>query len=159
MRTEFYLSLFCGFMSFILSFIISLFIIPEEAFILSVMGGTLFTILLFPCLLYSNKRNNNKYLNIERKKNIHYYYKANGNFYIEKKVLNGNLYLCDNKIIIISIDQKPYLIEELALPLIDELVFDGFNMNICTKGGHKYLFVSNELPQIINILKDKNIIK
>lgn len=135
MKVKLFLSMFCGSLFGIITFLICVFILPEEALEMALMTGVLFALFLFPVLIYDEKKTKNKYLKLEKEISSVVFYKANGNFNLGKKVRNGNIYFCENGIIFASFDEKPFAVEEVLLPFIEKYEFDNFHVNIYTKDG------------------------
>ena len=119
MNVKIFLSVFWGAFFGIMTFLICIFILPEEALGLSLMTGVLFALFLFPALIYDEKKT--KYLKLEKEIISAVFYKANGNFNLGKSVRNGNIYFCENGIIFASFDQKPFAVEEVLLPFIENM--------------------------------------
>lgn len=155
MKAKIFLSVFCGALFGIMTFLICIFILPEEALGLALMTGVLFALFLFPVLIYDEKKTNKKYLKLEKEITSAIFYKANGNFNLGKSVRNGNIYFCENGIIFASFDQKPFAVEEVLLPLIEKYEFDDFHMNIYTKDERKFLITTADAKEVLEILRDK----
>lgn len=155
MKIIFFLSILCGGLFGLMTFLICVFILPEEAMILAVMSGVLFTLLLFPVLIFEKKRMQKKYSEFEKEITSPIFYKANGNFNLGKKVRNGNIYFCENGIVFASLDQKPFAVEEILLPFIEKYEFDNIHMNVYTKDERKFLITTTEATEILKILKEK----
>lgn len=155
MKTEIFLSLFCGIFVGIITFLIFIFISSEEAFMTALMAGVLFTLLLFPAIMYERRRADKKYSKLEKEFTSTIFYKANGNFDLGKTVRNGNIYFCENGIVFASLDQKPFAVEEILLPFIEKYEFDDFHVNIYAKDGRKFLIATIQAKEIVKILKDK----
>lgn len=155
MKIKIFLSLFCGSLFGLITFLICVFILPEEAFVMALMTGVLFALFLLPVLIYDEKKTKNHYTKLEKELSSVVFYKANGNFKLENKVRNGNIYFCENGIICASFDSKPFAVEEVWLPAIEKYEFDDLHMNIYTKDGRKFLITTAQSKEILAILKNR----
>lgn len=155
MKVKIFLSMFTGAFFGIITFLICIFILPEEALGMALMTGVLFALFLLPVLIYDEKKTNKKYLKLEKEISSVVFYKANGNFNLGKSVRNGNIYFCENGIIFASFDQKPFALEEVILPFIEKYEFDDIHMNIYTKDERKFLITTADAKEILKVLKDK----
>lgn len=155
MKAKIFLSVFCGALFGIMTFLICIFILPEEALGLALMTGVLFALFLFPVLIYDEKKTNKKYLKLEKEIESVVFYKANGNFNLGKTVRNGNIYFCENGIIFASFDAKPFAVEEVLIPFIEKYEFDDIHINIYTKDERKFLITTADAKEILKVLKDK----
>lgn len=156
MKVKFCLSVICGIMFAVPFYFVFLLVLPEEAFVSALMCGLIFTILLFPVLIFEGKRVDKKYAIFEKEIQSAIFYKANGNFNLGKKVRNGNIYFCEEGIVFASLDGKPLAVEEILLPLIEKYEFDDFHMNIYTKDERKFLITTSQAKEILEILKEKH---
>lgn len=155
MKAKIFLSVFCGALFGIMTFLICIFILPEEALGLALMTGVLFALFLLPVLIYDEKKPNKKYLKLEKEISSVVFYKANGDFNLGKSVRNGNIYFCENGIIFASFDQKPFAVEEVLLPFIEKYEFDDIHMNIYTKDERKFLITTADAKEVLKILKER----
>ena len=155
MKTKILLSLFLGVLLGITTFLICIFIFPEEALACALMAGIMFAILLLPVLIYEEKRINKKYLKLEKEIASDVFYKANGNFNLGKSVRNGNIYFCKNGILFVSYDRKPFAVEGVFSSSIEKYEFDDLHMNIYTKDERKFLITTSDAKEVLKILKDK----
>ena len=86
-------------------------------------------------------------------------YKTNGNFNLgNNKVRNGNIYVCEERIICAFLEEKPYTVDEISLSSIERFQCDGFHLNIITNNNRLFLISIPDAENIINILKEKDLI-
>ena len=139
MRAIILLSAMIGVMLAIPTLIILLFILPEYALQISLLAGCFAFILMSIFLAIHSVLDKRKYAKFESKIKAPVFCKANGNFIFGKKVRNGNVYFCEEGVIIISLlDEKPYIREVLLLSDVEELSVDGFFLLILMKDGTSY---------------------
>ena len=155
MKKKILLSLFLGVLFGITTFLICIFIFPEEALAWALMAGIMFVILLLPVLIYEEKRINKKYLKLEKEIAADVFYKANGNFDVGKSVRNGNIYFCKNGILFASYDQKPFVVEGVFLSSVEKYEFDDIHMNIYTKDKRRFLITTPNAKEVLKVLKEK----
>ena len=116
MRAIILLSAMIGVMFAIPTLIILLFILPEYALQISLLAGCFAFIFMSIFLAIYVALDKRKYDRFESKIRIPVFCKVNGNFRFGKKVRNGNVYFCEEGVIIIALlDEKPYIRETLLL--------------------------------------------
>ncbi len=157
MEAKAMLSVFCG-----LFFAIPMYFVykgdhPLFAFWLAVWSGACFALMLFTYLLIHEKVMNKKYAEIEKTFLSPVFYKTNGNFKLNTgKIKNGNIYFCDDGIICLSLDGKPYLMEEILLQNVARIQFDDQHLNIITNDTRSYFITLPDAKKIVEILKEKD---
>lgn len=139
MRAVLLLSAIIGVFFAIPTLIILLFVLPEFALQISLLAGCFAFILMSISLAIHSVLDKRKYAQFESKIKTPVFFKANGNFRFGKKVRNGNVYFCEEGVIIISmLDEKPYIREVLLLSDVEKLSVDGFSLLILMKDGTSY---------------------
>lgn len=139
MRAIILLSAMIGVMVAIPTLIILLFILPEYALQISLLAGCFAFILMSIFLAIHSVLDKRKYAKFESKIKTPVFCKANGIFRFDKKVRNGNVYFCEEGVIIISLlDEKPYIREVLLLSDVEKLSVEGFFLLILMKDGTSY---------------------
>ena len=139
MRAIIFLSAIIAIAFAIPTLIILLFILPEFALQISLIAGCFAFILMSIFLAINVALDKRKYAKFESKIKTPVFFKANGNFIFGKKVRNGNVYFCEDGVIIIALlDEKPYIREALLLSDVEKLSVDGFSLLILMKDGTSY---------------------
>lgn len=139
MRAIIFLSAIIAIAFAIPTLIILLFILPEYALQISLIAGCFAFILMSIFLAINVALDKRKYARFESKIKTPVFFKANGNFIFGKKVRNGNVYFCEDGVIIIALlDEKPYIREALLLSDVEQLSVDGFSLLILMKDGTSY---------------------
>lgn len=139
MRAIIFLSAIIAIAFAIPTLIILLFILPEYALQISLIAGCFAFILMSILLAINVALDKRKYAKFESKIKTPVFFKANGNFRFGKKVRNGNVYFCEDGVIIIALlDEKPYIREALLLSDVEKLSVDGFSLLILMKDGTSY---------------------
>ena len=139
MRAIIFLSAIIAIAFAIPTLIILLFILPEYALQISLIAGCFAFILMSIFLAINVALDKRKYSRFESKIKTPVFFKANGNFRFGKKVRNGNVYFCEDGVIIIALlDEKPYIREALLLSDVEKLSVDGFSLLILMKDGTSY---------------------
>lgn len=75
-------------------------------FCLIILSGILFAILLYPCLMFSEKKMNKKYVEADSMICSPVIFKANGNFYTGRRVLHGSIYICEDRLYIVTFNKN-----------------------------------------------------
>ena len=139
MRAIIFLSAIIAIAFAIPTLIILLFILPEFALQISLIAGCFAFILMSIFLAINVALDKRKYAKFESKIKTPVFFKANGNFIFGKKVRNGNVYFCEDGVIIIALlDEKPYIREALLLSDVEKLSVYGFSLLILMKDGTSY---------------------
>lgn len=75
-------------------------------FCLIILSGILFAILLYPCLMFSEKKMNKKYAEADSMICSPVIFKANGNFHTGRRVLHGSIYICEDRLYIVTFNKN-----------------------------------------------------
>ena len=133
MDAKAFLSAITGFFFGLITYFVLLYIEEPDALLLAVVSGLLFFLILFPILIIHEKVMNKKYAEFEKHITSPFFYKTNGNFKLNNnKVSNANIYFCEESIIFIALDEKPYFMEEIQRNNIHRIQFDNIHFNIDT---------------------------
>lgn len=150
------LSVFSGSLFGIITYIILAIIEPEIAFILSALSGLLFCLLLLWALVILSRINDKRYLEFEKNINSEIFYKTNGNFTTANGVINGNVYFCERGIVFVSLDKKPYAVDEVLVEDIQRYEIDNVHFNIYTQDWKKYFIMIPDADNVLQVLKEKH---
>lgn len=127
----------------------------DDAFLLSLYTGFAFYSILFIFLIIYERYMNKKYKKAETLITSKILYKINGNLSIGKSVKNANIYLTDDRIVFISLDEKPYAMEEVLLRDIEKYeASSSVSLNIHTKDNRLFVIKSAEVKDFILLLKE-----
>lgn len=156
MKVRLYLSIIMGLFFGIAGYYVLVYLGFSEALIYSVFAGVGFAALLFIYLIIEKKYVDKRYAEIEKFINSPVFLKTNGNFDLGNKVKNGNIYFCEESIIFISLDSKPYAIEEVHVSNIEKFEYDSVTkINIYTKDYRLFKIMTGDVPKIIDVLKSR----
>lgn len=100
---------FAGTIYIIIGFIVGAVVIEDKSiwyFCLIILSGILFAILLYPCLMFSEKKMNKKYAEADSMICSPVIFKANGNFYTGRRVLHGSIYICEDRLYIVTFNKN-----------------------------------------------------
>ena len=98
-----------------------------------------------------------KYEKFEKEITSPVFYKTNGNFNLGSgKAKNGNIYFCEEGIVCICLDEKPYTLDEILLQDIDHYQFDDIHLNIFTKDGRLFVVTLPDAQNVIKMVKEKD---
>lgn len=137
------------------TFLIVSFIEPKDSVILAVLAFGFTSLFMHIVLTISEKQTNKKYSILEKALGLSYFYKTNGNFNLGSAVRNGNIYFCENGIVFVFVDQKPYLIEEISKFDIDGYEFEKIRMNIYMTDGRFFSVTLTDAENVLKKLQEK----
>jgi hypothetical protein len=130
--------------------------LSELALESSIFAGLGTGLILFYFLLIHEKVMNKRYTDAEKNMKSPIFYKTNGNFDLGTgKIRNGNVYLCEDGIALISLDGKPYSYDEILIKDIDKVEINDFKLKIFTKDNRIFLITTPDAKKVISSLQDK----
>ncbi len=130
--------------------------LSELALVSSIFAGLGMGLILFYFLLVHEKVMNKRYASAEKNIKSPVFYKTNGNFDLGTgKIKNGNVYLCEDGIALISLDGKPYSYDEILIKDIDKVEINDFKLKIFTKDNRIFLITTPDAKKVISSLQDK----
>lgn len=130
--------------------------LSELALESSIFAGLGTGLILFYFLLVHEKVMNKRYASAEKNIKSPVFYKTNGNFDLGTgKIKNGNVYLCEDGIALISLDGKPYSYDEILIKDIDKVEINDFKLKIFTKDNCIFLITTPDAKKVISSLQDK----
>lgn len=130
--------------------------LSELALESSIFAGLGTGLILFYFLLIHEKVMNKRYTDAEKNMKSPIFYKTNGNFDLGTgKIKNGNVYLCEDGIALISLDGKPYSYDEILIKDIDKVEINDFKLKIFTKDNRLFLITTPDAKKVISSLQDK----
>lgn len=136
-------------------FVLSLFD-TKGSFLLSVAAMLTFYLLLFPYLVFHEKRLDKKYVEIEKQITSPVFYKTNANFDLGRgKIKNGNLYLCEEGIVCICVEAKPYIFQQIPLHNIKRFQFDDIHLNVFTNDDRVLVATACNMHEIVKSMREK----
>ena len=104
-----FICVFVGTIYIIIGFIVGAAIIEDKSIwyvCLIILSGILFAILLYPCLMFFGRKMNKKYAEADSMICSPVIFKANGNFYTGKRVLHGSIYICEDRLYIVTFNKN-----------------------------------------------------
>ena len=156
MKTKAFLAAFGG----IFFGLIGYFVLPlldiDQPFQLAVLSGLLFALLLFSFLVVYGNIMDKRYAKFEKEITSPIFYKTNGNFNLgNTKVKNGNIYFCEAGIVCVSLEEKPYTLDEILLQNIDHYTYTFSELNVFTNDGRLFVITVPRADKIIDLLMRK----
>ena len=156
MKGKIILSATTAFFFAFLSYIVLEYLYIEQSLLLSVAAGLLFYILLRFVLILYDKVMEKRYRVIEQGISSPIFYKTNGNFNLANgKIKNGNIYFCETGILFATLEEKPFIVEELLLADIKEYEYSVAQIKIIANDGRVYLITMPDVKNVVNVLKEK----
>lgn len=157
MKTKVFLSAFTGSLFGIIGYYVLLLLDIDQPFQLAVLSGLLFALLLFPALVVCGNIMDKRYEKFEKEITSPIFYKTNGNFNLGGgRVKNGNIYFCEAGIVCVSLEDKPYTLDEILLQDIERYQFDNMHLNIIAKDGRIFVITLPDAQKVIEVLREKD---
>ena len=157
MKAKIFLSAFSGFLFGLIGYFVLLLLDIDQPFQLAVFSGLLFALLLFPVLGIYELIVGRRYTKFEKDIISPIFYQTGTLIALNKKaVRNGRVYFCETGIVLISMDEKPYLLEEILLQNIEKYHFDNIHLSIVTNDGRAFLLTLPNVQEAIAALKKQN---
>ena len=157
MKTNVFLSVFTGLLFGLISYFALRLLETDQSSQLAAFSGSLFALLLFPVLVVYQKTMDKRYAKLEKEITSPIFYKTNGNFNLGNgKVKNGNIYFCESGIVCVSLEEKPYTLDEILLQDIERYQFDNTHLNIFAKDGRFFVITLPDATRIIEALREKD---
>ena len=157
MKAKTILSAITGFFFGLITYFVLRYLDDQDALFFALIGGLFFYLVLFVFLIIHEKVMNKKYAEFEKKITSPVFHKTNGNFKLHNgKIKNANIYFCEDGIALISLDEKPYIIEEIQRNNIYRIQSDEIHFNINTSDGKFYIITMPDAKTVFNKLKEKD---
>jgi hypothetical protein len=157
MKAKAILSAIMGFFFGLTTYFVLRYIEESDAFLFAVIGGLFFYIVLLVFLIIHEKVMNKKYAEFEKKIFSPIFHKTNGNFKLYNgKIKNANIYFCEDGIALISLDEKPYIMEEIQRSNIYSIQCDEIHFNINTSDGKFYIITMPDAKEVFRKLKERD---
>ena len=157
MKAKAILSAITGFFFGLTTYFVLRYIEEADAFLFAVIGGLFFYLVLFVFLIIHEKVMNKKYAEFEKKIISPVFHKTNGNFKLHNgKIKNANIYFCEDGISLISLDEKPYVMEEIQRNNICRIQCDDIHFNLNTSDGKFYIITMLDAKEVFAKLKEKD---
>ena len=122
----------------------------------TVVGVCTLMLILYPILRLSVYKTDKRYSAFEAELRSPFFHRMNANIKLGKHIRNGNLYFCEQSIILASLDEKPTLVEELSRDSITRFTFDEIHMEIHVQDGRVFHLTSPEIRETYTALQSKN---
>ena len=156
MKTKAFLAAFGGIFFGLIGYFVLLLLDIDQPFQLAVLSGLLFALLLFPVLIVYEQVINKRYKKFEKEILSPVFLKVNGNFYLGgSDVKNGNIYFCEDGIVCICLEDKPYTKDEILLQNIDHFRYTPTQLSIFTNDERIFVITLARTDEIIDILIQK----
>lgn len=154
MNTKAILSAFLGFSLGFIGFVVFLLLGIDQPFLLAVISGLLFALVLFSVFVVYGYITDKRYAEFEKEITSPVFYKTNANFNLGNgKVKNGNIYFCEAGIVCVCLEDKPYSLDKILLQDIERYQFDNIHLNIFTKDGSVLVLTTPDAVKIIEALR------
>lgn len=155
MKTKIAFSVFIGVVFAIVTFLLSLLIVPPStAAVFALIALGIAPPFMHASLAIEEGRNNKRFAQVERDQKITYYHKVNGNFVWGKALNNGNVYFCDGEIVVISVEKKPYLILRIPESDIVRCDFEDIHMHLYLTDGKELHVMMPNAQESAEILRE-----
>lgn len=156
MKAKAILSAITGFFLGLITYFVLQYIEEPDAFLFAIISGLLFYLVLFLFLLAYEKIVNKRYKKFEKEILSPVFFKVNGNFYLGgSDVKNGNIYFCEDGIVCVCLEDKPYTKDEILLQNIDHFRYTPTQLSIFTNDERIFVITLARTDEIIDILIQK----
>ncbi len=156
MKAKVFLSAFTGFLFGLIGYFVLLLLDIDQPFQLAAISGLLFALLLFPVLVVFGNIMDKRYAKFEKEITSPIFYKTNGNFYlVGSNIKNGNIYFCEDGIVCVCLEDKPYTLDEVLLQNIDHFRYTPTQLSIFTNDERIFVITLARTDEIIDILIQK----
>ncbi|MGN1451269.1 MAG: hypothetical protein ACI4XQ_04150 [Eubacteriales bacterium] len=156
MKTKTAVSAVFGFFFGLITYFILWCIEEKDAFLFALVSGLFCCLALFTFLMVREKVMDKKYAKAEKKILSHVFYKTKGNFVLHSgKIKNANIYFCEDGIVIISLDEKPCVMEKIQKGDIREIQFEDIHFIINTGEGQFYIATIPDAKAVFDMLREK----
>ena len=156
MKAKASLAAFGGIFFGLIGYFVLLLLDIDQPFQLAVLSGLLFALLLFPVLIVYEQVINKRYKEFEKEILSPVFLKVNGNFYLGgSDVKNGNIYFCEDGIVCICLEDKPYTKDEILLQNIDHFRYTPTQLSIFTNDERIFVITLPQTDLIIDMLIQK----
>ena len=156
MKAKVFLSAFMGFFFGLIGYFVLLLLDIDQPFQLAALSSLLFALLLFPVLVVYGNIMDKRYAKFEKEITSPIFYKTNGNFNLGNgKVKNGNVYFCEDGIVCVCLEEKPYTLDEILLQNIDHYTYTFTQLNVFTNDGRLFVITVPKADEIIDLLMRK----
>ena len=156
MKAKAVLSIITGLFFGLIGYFVLLLLDIDQPFQLAALSGLLFALLLFPVLVVYGNIMDKRYAKFEKEISSHIFYKTNGNFNLGNgKVKNGNVYFCEDGIVCVCLEEKPYTLDEILLQNIDHYTYTFTQLNVFTNDGRLFVITVPKSDEIIDLLMRK----
>ena len=156
MKAKVLLSAFASFFFGLIGYFVLLLLDIDQPFQLAVLSGLLFALLLFPVLIVYEQVINKRYKRFEKEILSPVFLKVNGNFYLGgSDVKNGNIYFCEDGIVCICLEDKPYTKDKILLQNIDHFRYTPTQLSVFTNDERIFVITLPQTDHIIDMLIQK----
>ena len=156
MKAKAFLAAFGGIFFGLIAYFVLLLLDIDQPLHLAVLSGLLFALLLFPVLVVYGNIMDKRYAKFEKEITSPIFYKTNGNFNLGNgKVKNGNVYFCEDGIICVCLEEKPYTLDEILLQNIDHYTYTFSELNVFTNDERLFVITAPRADEIIDLLMRK----
>lgn len=126
-------------------------------FCLIILSGILFAILLYPCLILFGRKMNKKYAEADSMICSPVIFKANGNFYTGRRVLHGSIYICEDRLYIVTFNKNKtgvFSILKKDIVRLECKINNVCEVLLGVNGEVLYVFQTSQASRLVTALKD-----
>lgn len=126
-------------------------------FCLIILSGILFAILLYPCLMFSEKKMNKKYAEADSMICSPVIFKVNGNFHTGKRILHGSIYICEDRLYIVTFNKNRtgvFSILKKDIVRLECKINNVCEVLLGVNGEVLYVFQTSQASRLVTALKN-----
>ena len=128
----------------------------KDALLMAFICGALFYALLFPVLVIIDRKNKKKYDEFKKTLDCNILHETFANVDMGNQAVAGmKIFICENSLVLVSLEKKPYTTVCLEANDMTRYEFDGLRLRIYTKGENIFVITAPDAQKITNIFEEQ----
>lgn len=155
-----FIGAFAGTIYIIIGLVVGVVVIEDKSIwylCLIILSGILFAILLYPCLMLFGRKMNKKYAEADSMICSPVIFKANGNFYTGRRVLHGSIYICEDRLYMVTFNKNKtgvFSILKKDIVRLECKINKVCEVLLGVNGEVLYVFQTSQASRLVTALKD-----
>ncbi len=155
-----FIGAFAGTIYIIIGLVVGVVVIEDKSIwylCLIILSGILFAILLYPCLMLFGRKMNKKYAEADSMICSPVIFKANGNFYTGRRVLHGSIYICEDRLYMVTFNKNKtgvFSILKKDIVRLECKINNVCEVLLGVNGEVLYVFQTSQASRLVTALKD-----
>lgn len=128
----------------------------DDALVYALLAAALVYLILSAVLRIYHRQLQKRYAQHEQALGLTYYHKTNGNFDLGNgNVKNGNIYLCEDKLVCLGVEETPYALDEILKADIARMDAEDIHLRIMTWDGRRFIITMPDAQAALQLLRDR----